>query len=242
MRINETRIFIFIAALVLGLLISLNINLPGRVFSLPISAQDYQKAYTEKEKLSKEVYSLRETVEKNEAKLYHYQNIDNSPSKVMDDISKELRNNELILGSTEVTGNGVRIIIADNDADLDEDITEEEQTNRIVHDSDILQLMRILKNAGAKAISINGLRVLNNSNFICSGAFIMVDGIKAADPYTIEVIGNSDTMYQYLESEEQYLKYLDMVRNVKVSVAKVDNIKIPAYLVDIKYKYMNEAQ
>jgi uncharacterized protein YlxW (UPF0749 family) len=240
MRINETSIFTFIAALVLGLLISLNINFKGSAQSIVLSARQYQEAYNTRDKLNREISLLREEYKQATIRLKQYENSITPTAKVLQDISEELEKNSLILGTTEVKGPGVSIEIDDGSLDFFGFITNADIERSLLHDIDILMIMKILRNSGAKAISINGIRVLANSEFICSGAFITVNGIKLPAPYNINVIGNADAIYHYITTEESYLRFIEQFRHIKVSILKAEDLKIPAAIGNIDYRYMNQ--
>jgi uncharacterized protein YlxW (UPF0749 family) len=97
--------------------------------------------------------------------------------------------------------------------------------------------MNDLKNAGAEAISINGHRMVDTSEIYCSGPFLRVNGIKIASPFSIYAIGNKDVLYNYMMSNENYLKVM-MTRKIVAVVTKSDSIKVPAYSGDYKVEFM----
>ncbi len=97
-----------------------------------------------------------------------------------------------------------------------------------------------LRNAGAEAISVNGERIIYDNYGLCAGSNIDLNGIKIVPPFYISAIGNEDVLYNYLTLEETHITALK-AREVKVSIVKVDNIKILAYNGNIKYKYMSIA-
>lgn len=47
-------------------------------------------------------------------------------------------------------------------------------------------------------------------------------------PFTIYAIGNKEVMYNYMLSNENYLKSL-ITRKVRVDVQQCDNLTVPAY-------------
>lgn len=239
MKFNETHIFIFIAALVLGLLISLNFHFDGSAAGVVMTAQQYQEAYITRDKLQKEISTLRSSYYDNLSKLNEYRDEDSTISKVLQDVAIELERNNLILGTSDVVGEGIRIKIEDASNDFSGTIDPEYINSRIIHDDDILIIMKILRNAGAKAIAINGLRVISTSEFICAGAFIMVDGAKHPAPYYIDVIGSRESLLHYINKEENYFKVLRDLREIRVSVTETSELKLPAYIGSIEYKYMS---
>ena len=100
--------------------------------------------------------------------------------------------------------------------------------DQLIHDDDIVQVINDLRNAGAEAISVNGQRVIYNNWGLCAGSNIDLNGIKIVTPFYISAIGNKDVMYNYLTLEQTHTALLEG-SEVKISIAKSDNIKILAY-------------
>ena len=56
-----------------------------------------------------------------------------------------------------------------------------------------------LRNAGAEAIELNGIRLSTRSSFTGQAGAIAVDGTPIASPYTWKVIGESQTIATALD-------------------------------------------
>ena len=70
------------------------------------------------------------------------------------------------------------------------------------------------------------------------GAPIELNGVKIIPPFYINAIGNEDVLYNYLTLEATHIKSLKL-RQVKINIVKVDDIKILAYTGNFKYNYMS---
>jgi uncharacterized protein YlxW (UPF0749 family) len=240
MKFNEMTIFIFIASIIIGLLISLNINFNGVASTTMLNTQQYQEAYDIKNKLQRQLSNLKDQYYENTIKLdkYKYGRVDDT--KVLQDISKEVNKNSALMGTKEVKGSG--IIITLNDASLEFNNTIEGfEWLSLIHNSDIMFVLYSLRNAGAEAISINDQRVMYNSEVYCYDQFIRVNGVKLPAPYYISVIGNPDVLESYMWSEEGYLGILE-ARGIQINVEISDEVKIPAYVGEVSYKYMREIE
>lgn len=76
--------------------------------------------------------------------------------------------NNKILGITNLEGQGIEIIIADDPNATRETIGKlDDISYHIVHDGDLRAIVNELKNAGAEAISINGQRLVNTTAITC---------------------------------------------------------------------------
>ncbi|MFT5871320.1 MAG: hypothetical protein ACI8WT_000238 [Clostridium sp.] len=230
MKNNEATIFVFIASIIIGLLIAMNIGFEGKNNFL--DAKQYDEAYNERTNLYSELNNLKEQYYKINVKLKKYTNGDEVEDEVLAEIKKEISYNNLILGNSDVEGQGVKITLEDgDDPNMDMNV-------QIVHDSDIGKVINDLKNAGAESISVNGHRIVYDNYVLCGGPFIYLNGIKIVTPFYINSIGNQDLLYNYLTLEPTQIKLLK-IRSVKVSIVKSNKIKILAYTGKFKYEYMS---
>ena len=226
MKNNEATIFVFIASIIIGLLIAMNIGFEGKNSFLDVT--QYDEAYNERTKLYSELNILKEQYYNANLKLKKYNNGDEKKYEVSQEIKKEVSYNNMILGKSDVQGKGVKITLDDAENYL--------SSSQLIHDSDIVQVINDLRNAGAEAISVNGTRIIYNNYGLCAGSNIDLNGIKIVTPFYISAIGNQDVLFNYLE--QTHITSLKN-REVKVKVVKADNIKIMAYNGTIINKYMS---
>ncbi|MBV7275022.1 DUF881 domain-containing protein [Clostridium thailandense] len=237
MKNHEAEIFVFIASIIIGILISMNISFTRETEMVFLSTKQYQDAYNYKNKLYSEITDLMEQYDSYNEKLSKYKSNEKDQVHITENIHEELNENNIILGKTPVQGQG--IIVTLNDAS-EEDINNAyayERELRLIHNTDIIQVINDLKNAGAEAISINGQRIIDKTEIYCSGPFIRANGVKIAVPFIINAIGNKEVLNNYMLSNENYLKTL-MTRKTRISVEQSDEINIPAYSGEEKNEYI----
>lgn len=235
MKNNEANTFVFIASIIIGILISTNISFSRSNERVFLSTKQYQDAYNYKNKLYNDIVGLIGQYDKYASKLEKYKNNEQSQEQVASSIEEELRENEIILGKTPVEGQGININL--NDASTEDVENAFDYQLRLVHNTDIIQVLNDLRNAGAEAISINGQRIVDSSEIYCSGPFLRVNGVKIAAEFNIEAIGNKEVLYNYMMSNENYLKTL-MTRKLRVKVEQSDKIRISAYTGEQKQGFM----
>lgn len=63
----------------------------------------------------------------------------------------------------------------------------------------LFNLLEELRNAGAEAIEVNGVRLVTTSYFVDSGGAIVLDGAAITSPYEWTAIGDPDTIDRALE-------------------------------------------
>lgn len=234
MKNNESTLFVFIASIIVGLLIAMNIGFEGKSNFLDV--KQYNEAYNERNKLYSEINNLKNEYYTTYSKLQKYENGDEKKYEVLEEIQNEINYNSLIMGTSDVEGQGVKIILEDGEINFGEYVRREQ----LIHDSDIVKVINDLKNAGAEAISVNGERVIYDNYGLCAGSNIDLNGIKIIPPFYISAIGNKDVLYNYLTLKQTHTKELKL-GEVKVSIVKADNIKILAYTGKLNYKYMKFA-
>ncbi len=145
----------------------------------------------------------------------------------------ELKKNNMLLGLTNVTGEGVVVTLKDNDAVDSSKVLD--LSNLLVHDGDLLGIVSELKNGGAEAISINDQRIVSTSSITCEGNVISINGEKVSSPFVIKAIGRP-TMYSALVRPGGTIEYLNS--RIIATISQEDNITINKYNGVISSKYM----
>lgn len=239
MKKNEANIFVFIASIIIGILISSNFSLSKGSTWVFLSAKQYKDAYDKKNQLIGDISNLKDKYNEYMSKINNYKYGEKTQDEVLSGFKKEIQDNSLVLGSSDVHGPGIKITLNDSSGNFSEDVIDEELS--IIHNTDMIQVINDLKNAGAEAISINGQRVTDRTEVYCNGAFLRVNGVKIAAPFYILAIGDKDVLKNYMLSEENYLKGL-MLRGIEVDVEQDDEIKINSYSWGIKDKFMKNVK
>lgn len=225
-------IIIFMFALTLSITLQLKtisgVGNKSKVATLNSEARNTLLMQREKnEMLLKEVESkeeqlnkLRDKASKNSIKFEEKKNI--------------LNENKKKLGHTKISGKGIIIKLRDgNDSksNIKQDITQ-----FIVHDSDIISIINILRNAGAEAISVNDQRIVTTTPISCIGTVIKINEEKVGSPYMISAIGNQEYLESALTMPGGIIELLEQY-GIDISVEKGNNIEIPAYLSSSKMEY-----
>ncbi|MBI6873083.1 DUF881 domain-containing protein [Clostridium aciditolerans] len=241
MKNHEADIFVFIASIIIGILISMNISFSRGSDRVFLSAKQYQDAYNYRNKLYGDIAGLMEQYDNYYKKLSKYNSNEENQTHISESIKEELDQNNIVLGKVPLQGQGIVINLDDASTENINNSYGYERELRLVHNTDIIQVINDLKNAGAEAISINGQRIMDMTEIYCSGPFIRANGVKIAVPFTISAIGNKEVLYNYMLSNENYLKTL-MMRKIRVDVEQTDDVKIPAYTGEYKKEFMKVNQ
>lgn len=172
---------------------------------------------------------INQKYDETKTKLEEYKNNALTNNETEELMQKELEQINLTLGKTDVEGQGIEIILRDNEK---EKITA----------YDLLLIVNSLKLAGAEAISINNERIINMSDIVnidLNGdtSIVKVNGQRILSPYVVKAIGNA----KYLESS--LLGNGGEVDKMKkegkdISINQLNKTKIERYKEEIKTKYM----
>ncbi len=120
-------------------------------------------------------FALRAEVESLRAQQESYR-ADGGPA--LEELVAELNRLKMINGAVEVSGPGIEVLVDGPLSALD-----------------LQDLIHELRNAGAEAISLNGLRVAVNSVVTVDGrGQLAMDGRLLRRPYRLQAIGDPDTM------------------------------------------------
>lgn len=126
-------------------------------------------------------------------------------------------------GFSGVTGDGLRIRLAE----IGRPSTD--QPSDFVMDLDIQMVANGLFASGAKAVSVNGLRLTAATSVRNAGIAILIDFQPIASPYTIKAIGGPRLAQRFNQSDGGYwLRDLLQDYPIAVDIRKVRGIKMPA--------------
>ena len=140
-------------------------------------------------------------------------------------VDKELKQSNVNVGKTDVVGEGVIVTLNDGQS---EDIIA----------WDLIYLVNELRYAGAEAISINDIRVINTTDIVdlAGYSYILVGGRRLQAPYVVKAIGNQAYLSSILNLKDS--GYVDLYKNedkqVKMETSK--KIEILKYNGDMTYK------
>lgn len=112
-----------------------------------------------------------------QVKISEYQKKIESNEQSSELLDEELEQTNLLVGKTNVIGQGIIVTLQDN---------EEVE----IQDDDLRKLINELKLAGAEAISINNQRVLNMTEIVDVDGTILINKDRVVSPYIVKAIGD----------------------------------------------------
>lgn len=214
-----------ITSFLLGVLLSVSFYTKSKAeTTMPRSTElvDVVKSLQDdKEQLQKTLESLRKEASEFEHKAAA------SDGLLSDYIVQEKKFKELA-GLTEIEGEGIKVILADA-ASIP---PNSDPNDYIVHSSDLQTILNVIWRGGAKAVSINGERLVGTSAVRCVGNTILINSTLLGSPYEILAIGNSKDIKKTLlgdEGSKIFFKKTMSELGINVELREEKSIKVPAY-------------
>lgn len=190
-----------------------------RQADLQTELANWKSKYEEIQKKYEETYKT----------LTKYKEETDSDAKVKKNLEEELKNLQMILGKTDVQGKGIIVTIKEgNDSE-----------NKIDNEN-LLVIVNYLRDAGADAISINGQRIVNQTDFAeIRPGYIKVNSQRVTSPYEIKAIGDPDYLKSALIGTGGYQEELQAWGH-SVEIEEKNKIEIPKYNGEMSTKYIEQ--
>jgi len=206
---------ITIVLVFLGILLSAQFQTQTRVLS-DLSMQKTEDLITMVRNLSDKRLQLENELTDTENKLRTLRNSSSDEQNIINNLQTELAKLELINGSQEVHGSGLKVIM--------------HQDSPILY-VDIVSIINELWAAGAEAISVNNTRIDTNSIFFYtetdSAMYITLNHKPLSYPITINAIGNPNTLEKGLTLPGGIIDNLALFRAYPY-LEQNENLIIPA--------------
>ncbi|WP_234119997.1 DUF881 domain-containing protein [Clostridium hydrogenum] len=236
MKNNEASVFIFIASIFVGILISSNMNFEKVDQKVYLNSEQYQDAYRNRSKLESDINDLKEQYFNLNQKINDLTKTTNDMSSTNQQMKDELDLDKMAVGNVDIEGQGIEITLNDGGGEFTGTVKNFNTVADMIHDHDIRYVVNDLRCAGAEAISINGQRILSNSEIYCNAEFILVNGIKTGAPFDIRAIGDMDKLQDYMLSERGYLNYLKLRGEGNITIDLETNPDIRIFSSDVRVK------
>ena len=171
---------------------------------------------------------VNEKLTETNSKIEEYNAKIESNDEASELLDEELKKSNLLLGTTNVVGEGVVVTLTDNQ-------------ERQIQADNLVELINELRFAGAEAISINGVRILSMTDIVDIDSYILIKPRqRLISPYVVKAIGNQTYLTSTLCMKNS--GFIDSNKNSgkTVTLEKQRNIKIPKYSENIDIKYKNQ--
>lgn len=219
---TQTKIALVVVALAVGLLVGVQASRQnGATARLAAeSPEDLARILSdlnaEADQLARQVADLR-------LKLFRYEGTAEREDLALRDARKTLRDLQVLAGTTDVRGPGLTIEIGD-------------PTARVTWEP-VLDLVQELRDAGAEAISVSGVRVVASSWFGPAEAGVTIDGEVLVPPYEVHAIGEPADLREALAIPGGPISLIEAQPGVTIMVDERDRLRLPALRREITFRY-----
>lgn len=175
---------------------------------------------------------IEEKLADTKSKIDEYNEKVQSNEQASELLDEELEQSNLLVGKTNVQGEGIIITLKDNE-------------EKSIEASDLRTLINELKLAGAEAISINDKRILNMTELVDVNGVILVNEDRIVSPYIVKAIGDQTYLSSALSLKTS--GFIDSYTKLgkTVEMTKEKNISIMAYnskKSQLQFKYAKEVE
>lgn len=227
MKVNGKHVILSFVTVVLGFLISFSYQFTNGNTREIAAGKEWQREFEYREKLirleettrrlQQELGEKQQKVREVEANLAQQEK---SFKTLLEDAEK-LR---MFAGEVEVKGPGLEVTLSDASyVKLGDNAND-----YIVHEGHVQKVIKELLTAGAKAIAVNGQRLVQNSYIICTGPVINVDGNEYSAPFVISAIGDPEVLYSAMTILQGVRDQLVM-ENIEVKIEKKNELIFQPY-------------
>ena len=162
---------------------------------------------TQSDRLQAEITDLRLT-------LLSYENSAESEDLALRALRNRLRELRILAGTVAVQGQGVRMTIVDPAG--------------AVTQAELVDTVQELRDAGAEAIAVNGVRLVASSSFVTRNDRLILDGQPLQAPHRIVAVGPSETIAKAVGIPGGAIDALQALGQVTATVEALNHLTIPA--------------
>ena len=164
---------------------------------------------------------VNKKLEETNVKVNEYKEKVNNNQEASELLQKELTQLNMMLGKTDVEGEGIVVTLTDGEGESYKTISAYD-----------------LKLAGAEAISINDERIISITDIVdVNNSFVVISGQRVVSPYIVKAIGNQAYLESALITKNGYVDTLKASEK-SVTIEKSKNVNIKKYDGEMKLKYV----
>jgi uncharacterized protein YlxW (UPF0749 family) len=147
----------------------------------------------------------------------------------LDDTLEELEELDEVTGLEPTRGEGVRVTLAD--APRRVEVPGLDPNYLVVHQQDIQAYVNALWAGGARAVTLQGQRLISTTGIRCVGNTVVLDGVPYSPPYVIEAVGEQWSLLSAIEESPAASVYRDYAERYELGldVERVSLVRAPAY-------------
>ena len=209
----------------------------GVIIGVQVNTVKQQRMTTENQRLSEASIALNQMQAERDALLKQNETLEKTLKEYQEgNFGGEMEQLLTFAGLTEVSGEGVTVTMNDSSSKGSGDMNA-----YLVHAEDLLSVVNELYAAGAKAVSINGQRMVGGSAISCAGSIVMVNGVRVAAPFEIKAVGDPAVLESALRFPGGVVDSL-APWGIEINIRKESAVIVPAYTQTALFKDTEEEE
>ena len=143
-------------------------------------------------------------------------------------------------GLTQRTGPGVVVTLSDAPDEVVDAATGDKNL-LVVHQQDIQAVVNAMWEGGARAVVLQGQRMVSTTGIKCEGNSVVIQGVPYPQPYVIEAVGDVGELTSAIAGDDYLQIYREQADDPAIDVGWeldiADELTAPAYdgLLDLSY-------
>ena len=148
-----------------------------------------------------------------------------------------------VAGLRAVSGRGVEIVLSDAPEDVleealaaaggDDPEADVNLQRLVVHQQDIQAVVNALWAGGARAVTVQGQRIVTTTGIKCTGSAVQLQGVPYPQPYTIRAVGDPADLVSSIDTDAWTTGFRADAGRPEVGVgwnlSEQDRVEAPAY-------------
>lgn len=214
------HISLVLVSMVLGILLATSFNTQQK-YREALDTPRKQDLIKTVQGLERERDRIRSEIEGNRKQLLEYEASVAKTQGERASYTKALENTRQAAGLDRVKGPGLIVTLGDSTQISNEGAPN----NYVIHDYDLRTVVNSLWAGGAKAISINGHRLITTSSIRCAGPYVLVNSNRLSSPFKIRAVGNVEKLKSTLHEDVRTEQLLNDIAKLYSLVAIVEESK-----------------
>lgn len=214
-----------ITSFFLGILLSVSFYTKGRIEANQPRSTELVEVV---EKLQQDRVQLQKTLQSLRQEASQFERNAAASDGLLSDYTRQERRFKKLSGLVEEKGEGLAVVLADATTIP----ANGDPNDYIVHNTDIQAIVNALWMGGAKAVSVNGERLVGTSAIRCAGNTILINSNLVGSPYRILATGKITILKKSLFADDTsnvFFKNNASDLGIKVELREEKNLLIPAY-------------
>lgn len=222
----QTRAALLVVSLAVGVLIGIQAA-ERRDGSARLAAESPEDLTRILADLNAEADALGRQVADLRLRVVRYRDAVGRDDLALQDARKALRDLQVLAGTTEVVGPGIVLTIQD-------------PGTRMTWET-VLDLVQELRDGGAEAMEVNGMRLVASSWFGAADGGVVVDGELVVPPYRFSAIGTPGGLREALGIPGGTLSVIEAQPGVAVEIEEEDELLLAALQRETTFRYARPA-